>query len=98
MVCEHPAVNYSERGTALVAGADCGAVAARSALTIRMRAERTNERMGLVADTLVRTALSKATRATNPSLVAFLRECIMRQSVEGYARTCEALAGLCLRI
>jgi len=50
-------------------------------------------RMKLVADTIVQTALSAATRATNPSLVAFLRESVMRQSVEGYARTCEALAG-----
>jgi 3-oxoadipate enol-lactonase len=49
--------------------------------------------MGPVANTLVQTAVSTATRGTNPSLVPFLRESIMRQSVEGYARTCEALAG-----
>jgi pimeloyl-ACP methyl ester carboxylesterase len=42
MVCQHLAVNH----TASVAGADCGAVTARSARTIRMRAERTNERDG----------------------------------------------------
>jgi hypothetical protein len=33
--------------------------------------------MGPVADTLVQTPLSTATMATNPSLVAFLRESIM---------------------
>jgi 3-oxoadipate enol-lactonase len=47
MVCQHLAFNY----TALVAGANCGAVTARSARTIRMRAERTNG-MGFVVPTL----------------------------------------------
>ena len=94
MVCQHLAVNYPERVNSLVL---LGPIAApsqhvRVGLLERARKVRMNG-MGPVADTLVQTALSTATRATNPSLVAFLRESIMRQSVEGYARTCEALAG-----
>jgi 3-oxoadipate enol-lactonase len=79
MVCQHLAVNYPERVNSLVL---LGPIAALSQMN----------GMGPVADTLIQTALSTATGATNPSLVAFLREGIVRQSVEGYARTCEALA------
>ena len=34
------------------------------------------------------------TRARRPAAVAFVRESLMRQDPEGYARTCEALAGI----
>jgi len=86
MVCQHLAVNYPERVNSLVL---LGPIAApsqhvRVGLLERARNVRMNG-LGPVADTLVQTALSAATRATNPSLVAFLRESIMRQSVEALA-------------
>ncbi len=37
-------------------------------------------------------ALAAATRAAQPVTVAFVRESIMRQNPEGYAKMCEALA------
>jgi 3-oxoadipate enol-lactonase len=48
--------------------------------------------MSDIADTIVANALAVHTRETNPAAVAFVREQIMRQDAESYARTCEALA------
>lgn len=48
--------------------------------------------MSDIADTIAANALSAHTRETNPAAVAFVRESIMRQDPESYARTCEALA------
>ncbi|WP_158605693.1 alpha/beta fold hydrolase [Amycolatopsis panacis] len=45
-----------------------------------------------VAPGVVANALSAATRADKPEVAAFVRELIMRQDPEGYARNCEALA------
>jgi pimeloyl-ACP methyl ester carboxylesterase len=45
-----------------------------------------------IADALVRASLSAETRSRRPAAVAFVRESLMRQEPEGYARTCEALA------
>jgi 3-oxoadipate enol-lactonase len=48
--------------------------------------------MQAIADTLVQAATSAETRAKRPAVVAYVRESLMRQDPEGYARTCEALA------
>jgi pimeloyl-ACP methyl ester carboxylesterase len=45
-----------------------------------------------IADQIVAGAISAHTRETNPAAVAFVRESVMRQDPESYARTCEALA------
>ena len=45
-----------------------------------------------IADQIVANALSAQTRENNPAAVAFVRESIMRQDPESYARSCEALA------
>ncbi|WP_314178554.1 alpha/beta fold hydrolase [Streptomyces winkii] len=45
-----------------------------------------------VAPGVVANALSETTRAEKPEVAAFVRELIMRQDPEGYARNCEALA------
>ena len=42
---------------------------------------------------LVNVAISADTRQRSPLAVAFVRESLMRQDSEAYARTCEALAG-----
>ena len=46
-----------------------------------------------VAPGIVANALSETTRRDKPEVAAFVRELIMRQDPEGYARNCEALAG-----
>jgi 3-oxoadipate enol-lactonase len=68
------------------------AEATRTALRARAELAR-REGMAPIADQIVTHALSAATRSENLPAVAFVRESVMRQSAEGYARTCEALAG-----
>ncbi|GAA5174459.1 hypothetical protein GCM10023321_78330 [Pseudonocardia eucalypti] len=53
-----------------------------------LRAEGT----AAVAPGVVANALSEATRRDRPEVAAFVRELVMRQDPEGYARNCEALA------
>jgi 3-oxoadipate enol-lactonase len=46
-----------------------------------------------VAPGVVANALSDETRNNKPEVAAFVRELVMGQDAEGYARNCEALAG-----
>ena len=45
-----------------------------------------------IADAIVKGATSKETKAQQPAVLALVRESVMRQSAEGYAQSCEALA------
>jgi 3-oxoadipate enol-lactonase len=62
--------------------------AAREALRQRAAAARSGG-LAEIADQIVQGSLSKE---RYPAAAAFVRESIMRQAPEGYARTCEALA------
>jgi 3-oxoadipate enol-lactonase len=64
---------------------------ARAAIRARAAQAREGD-MQPIADALVATSVSGETRARRPAAVAFVRESLMRQDPEGYARTCEALA------
>ena len=46
-----------------------------------------------ITTALLNAAISADTRARQPVAVAFVRESLMRQDPDGYARSCEALAG-----
>jgi pimeloyl-ACP methyl ester carboxylesterase len=46
-----------------------------------------------IADAIVKGATSDETKAQRPVAVALVRESVMRQTPEGYAQSCEALAG-----
>jgi 3-oxoadipate enol-lactonase len=48
--------------------------------------------MQQIADAIVQAATSTETRSRRPVAVAAVRESLMRQSPEGYARSCEALS------
>jgi len=62
---------------------------------IRARAAKAREGdMQPIADALLQTSISAETRARRPAAVAFVRESLMRQDPEGYARSCEALADM----
>ena len=63
-----------------------------------MRARAVTAREGTaglhgIVGQLSQAALSSDTRQRNPLAVAFVRESLMRQEPEAYARSCEALAG-----
>lgn len=45
-----------------------------------------------IADALVQASTSSQTKSQRPAAVAYVRETLMRQDPDGYARTCEALA------
>jgi pimeloyl-ACP methyl ester carboxylesterase len=62
---------------------------------IRLRANRVlAEGMQPIADALIQASLSSETRQKRHAAVAFVRESLMRQDPDGYARSCEALAGM----
>lgn len=49
--------------------------------------------MVAVADAVMTNATAEATRRDHPGTAALVRELVLRQDPEGYARSCEALAG-----
>ncbi len=93
IVAQHLAAERPElvRSLALIGGITEPTAAARSALRQRAEAARREGLTG-IADQIVAGSLAAETRTRNPAAVAFVRESVMRQSPEGYARSCEALA------
>ena len=93
IVCAHMAAKAPSRVKSM---ALLGPVAqppepARQAIRDRAGLAR-KEGMVPIADTLVQVATSAETKASNLGVTAMVREILMRQDPEGYARTCEALA------
>ena len=66
----------------------------RGAIRARGQKARSEDAQGMqaIADGLVQAATSSETKARRPAALAFVRESLMRQDAEGYARSCEALA------
>jgi 3-oxoadipate enol-lactonase len=64
--------------------------------TIRARGDKARSEgaagMQAIADALVQSVLAAETKAKRHADVAFVRESLMRQDADGYARTCDALA------
>jgi pimeloyl-ACP methyl ester carboxylesterase len=50
------------------------------------------EGLDAIVDTVVKGGVSPHTLANKPEVVAFVRELLLRQPPEGYARSCEAMA------
>jgi 3-oxoadipate enol-lactonase len=93
IVCQHLAVRTPARvrSLALFGALLAPPEAARSGLVTRAAKAR-GEGMFDIADTIVGAALSASTRNDLPVAVAFVRESLLAQDPEGYARNCEALA------
>jgi pimeloyl-ACP methyl ester carboxylesterase len=68
--------------------------AARPQIRARAHKARTEGVPGMqaIADALVQASTSSETKTKHPTAVAYLRESLMRQDADGYARCCEALA------
>lgn len=95
IVCQQIAATQPDAVRSLVLFGALAEPAEATRTGLRARAELARrEGMAGIADQIVQNALSAATRATQPAAVAFVRESLMRQNPEGYARTCEALAGV----
>lgn len=96
IVCQHLAVAAPAlvRSLALFGPLMAPPDAARTAIRARAAKARTEGPAGMqeITAALVQAALSADTRQRQPLAVAFVRESLMRQDGEAYARTCEALA------
>lgn len=82
------------RSLALFGPLLCPPDAARAGLRGRGETARRDGEAGMqaLADTQVQASTSTETRTRYPVAVAAVRELLMRQCPEGYARTCDALA------
>lgn len=96
IVCQHLAAEHSglARSLALFGPLAAPPEAARPNIRARGAKARAEGAAGMqaIADTLVQASVSADTRERSPAAAAFVRESLMRQDPEGYARSCEALA------
>jgi pimeloyl-ACP methyl ester carboxylesterase len=95
IICQHYAACHTDRvaSLALVGAFPEPAEPARKALKDRAAKVRA-EGMAAIADAIVAAGTSDDTKANNPAATSFVRESIMAQPPEGYARACEALSAL----
>jgi pimeloyl-ACP methyl ester carboxylesterase len=95
IICQHYAARYPDRvaSLALVGAFPEPPEPARKALRDRAAKVRA-EGMAAIADAIVTAGTSDDTKANSLVAASFVRESIMAQPAEGYARACEALAGL----
>ena len=93
IICQHFAAKHPDLvlSLALVGGFQEPPNAARGALRDRAAKVRA-EGMAAIADAVVAGGTSSDTKVNNPTAAAYVRESIMAQSAEGYAKNCEALA------
>jgi pimeloyl-ACP methyl ester carboxylesterase len=96
IVCQHVAVTAPKlvRSIALFGPLIAPPEAARTAIRARAAKARSEGTAGMheIALGLLNGAISADTRQRSPLAVAFVRESLMRQEPDGYARTCDALA------
>jgi pimeloyl-ACP methyl ester carboxylesterase len=96
IVCQHLAVARPKlvRSLALFGALAAPTDAARTGMRARAAKARSEGAAGMqdITQSLLQAALSADTRQRSPLAVAFVRESLMRQRGEAYARSCEALA------
>ncbi|MDM0070472.1 alpha/beta hydrolase [Variovorax sp. J31P207] len=96
IVCQHIAALHPKRvaSVALFGPLIAPPDAARNAMTARAAKAREGAAgMQEITQALLQGAISADTRQRLPVAVAYVRESLMRQEGEAYARSCEALAG-----
>ena len=96
IVCLHVAARHPQlvRSLALFGPLLAPPDAARPNIAARAQKARSEGVAGMqaIAEAIVQAATSTDTRAHKPVTVALVRESLMRQDPDGYARSCEALA------
>lgn len=96
IVCQHVAVAQPRlvRSLALFGPLIAPGDPARAAIRARAQKARSEGAAGMqdIAQTLMNAAVSADTRQRAPAAAAFVRESLMRQEPEAYARSCECLA------
>ncbi len=96
IVCQHLAATEPKLVRSLAQFGPLAAPPDPARAAIRARADKARREglagMHAITEALVTSALSADTRQRQPLAVAFVRESLMRQDPEAYARSCEALA------
>jgi pimeloyl-ACP methyl ester carboxylesterase len=96
IVCQHIAADHPKLAASIALFGPLMAPpdAARTAMKARAAKAREGAAgMQEITQALLQAAISADTRQRLPIAVAFVRESLMRQEGEAYARSCEALAG-----
>jgi len=95
IVAAHLAAAHSEKVNSLALFGPLLAPNDQARAAIRSRAAKTREGdMQPIADALLQGSTSSETKQKRPAAAAFVRESLMRQDCDGYARSCEALADM----
>jgi 3-oxoadipate enol-lactonase len=93
IICQHLAASYPGRVKSLALFGPLAEPPESARKAINDRAGIAREKgMAAIADMMLPVSTSAETRAMRPTVAAMVREILMRQPAEGYARTCEALA------
>jgi 3-oxoadipate enol-lactonase len=95
IVCQHLAAEEPSKVRSLALFGPLIAPPEPARVAIRARAAKAREGaagMQEIVESLLKAALSGDTRERQPLAVAFVRESLMRQDGEAYARSCDALA------
>jgi pimeloyl-ACP methyl ester carboxylesterase len=96
IVCQHLAVRNPTlvRRLALFGPLLCPPDAGRAGILARSEKAATGglAAMQEIADAIVAAATARETKETAPAVLALVRESVMRQTPEGYAQSCAALA------
>jgi pimeloyl-ACP methyl ester carboxylesterase len=96
IVAAHLAASHPDRVRSLALFGPLLAPPEPARANLRARAQKARDEgvpgMQAIADALVQASTSSATKAKRHAAVAFVRESLMRQPPDGYARSCEALA------
>ncbi|MEO6897538.1 MAG: alpha/beta hydrolase [Caldimonas sp.] len=95
IVCQHIAAAHPKRVASIALFGPLIAPPDGARAAMKARAAKAREgaaAMQAITESLLGAALSADTRERQPLAVAFVRESLMRQDGEAYARSCEALA------
>ena len=93
IVCQHLATNHPQRVMSLALMGPVPALPEPARPVLRDRAAKArSDGMRPIAEAVVEAATSSDTKTNQPAIAAFVRELLMRQDAESYARHCEALA------
>jgi len=94
LLCQHLAMRQPERFLSLTLFGALTEPAHPNRASLRERAAQVRQHgLSATADAVVSGSLSPYTQRNNPIASAFVRESLMRQTPDGYAANCEALAG-----
>ena len=93
IICQHLAAERPELVASMTLAGALREPAEQARQALRERAAKARaEGMRPIADAIVAGGTSSDTKVNQPSAAAFVRQSLMAQSPEGYARNCEALA------